>query len=659
MTLLFLISVANCHAQFMATGCAPANDLQFKDQGYLVGNPIIWAPGHTYTFTIDGTYSIKLRGYDGGCPDVAVSAWEWPAPWGPNPWGEGVGPAAQYIHLSNLTYVNPTLTTVTASVDADAPIGYIQLMLVGDADGYAFWGIDIKVPPPPPAPGPISPPQASCPTPAFAPVTATTPVSPSVWFAGRKYPIVITGTGFTTPAKATDSCPATQITVSVETGSVALSEVRVVDSTTITAVVEPAEADPAETVEIDLWGGPLFCGEGPCGMARRAADAAPMNNSSVPPGLPKVAKSNETLLPMPTIVWTSNPDNANDTIAGPGLSGQTRNAVVGQPIHLKFDYSKLPSNITITSHLWAVDGANIDSWKPSTGKTDSPQPTVMDQATLKTYWVYKPQGGSVAKVKYHYCIGIDGPGNPCSPDATANFDISGPGKADMDIDEYTPPKPPKLPLKGIANIDWLVDDSSCDPKDLVPFMTYGDFSGPGPECTQLGVKKGTPGIIFTATGASSKGKYSFVQLISKDQHQLTSSAGSVPCSKTPGLDITYPYGYRKDSSGNSIPNQAGDGPDLALPQTSTLVDRDFGATMYLMWTSETPKGSIPVPLGSLDWVFHASTTNPDAPTKSSWTLPKVTAHGPVDGPNAKIKQPSQAAPGYGYPTWPGPVGPCR
>jgi hypothetical protein len=330
MTFLFLISVANCHAQFMATGCAPANDLQFKDQGYLVGNPVIWAPGHSYTFTIDGTYSIKLRGYDGGCPDVAVSAWEWPAPWGPNPSGEGVGPAAQYIHLSNLTYVNPTLTTVTASVDADAPIGYIQLMLVGDADGYAFWGIDIKVPPPPPAPGPISPPQASCPTPAFAPVTATTPVSPSVWFAGKKYPIVITGTGFTTPAKATDSCPATQITVSVETGSVALSEVRVVDSTTITAVVEPAETDPAETAEVNLWG-PWSCGE--CELAKRAANAAPMASSasamaSTPPvgpdGLALEMQTPANIAILKAVVAdTSNIINGIVTVKLTGPSGTT------------------------------------------------------------------------------------------------------------------------------------------------------------------------------------------------------------------------------------------------------------------------------------------------------------------------------------------------
>ncbi len=157
---------------------------------------------------------------------------------------------------------------------------------------------------------------AACPTPAFAPVTPgtpsspSTPVSPSVWFAGKTYPIVVKGTGFTTPANATDSCPATQITVSVNTGSVALSDVTVLDSTTITATVAPDATDPAETAEVNLWGPPS--GGTPVLDAEPAAAASPMANpaslNSIAPaaGLALVAQTPKPILPVPVITWTYN-----------------------------------------------------------------------------------------------------------------------------------------------------------------------------------------------------------------------------------------------------------------------------------------------------------------------------------------------------------------
>lgn len=141
--------------------------------------------------------------------------------------------------------------------------------------------IENASPPKQPSPAPTP----YCPYPAYAPVTDNTPVSPSVWFAGKTYPIVISGTGFTTEAAATASCPATQITINVNAGSVKLSDVRVLDSTTITAVVEPADTDPTETAEIDLWGPQLEEG----GLASRAANAAPMASPATPMALNPIA----------------------------------------------------------------------------------------------------------------------------------------------------------------------------------------------------------------------------------------------------------------------------------------------------------------------------------------------------------------------------------
>jgi hypothetical protein len=287
MTLIALLSAPLSHAQFMTQACAPINNISWRDQGELQAIPVIWSPGHTYTVSLIGAFSItSLLGSD--CPDIAVSEWEWPD----YPNYDEIGPPAQYIHLSNLTYVSSTLTTFTASVDGGAPFGYVELMLKSSSEGYAFWGVAIEppappTPPSPPLPPPPPPPPAPCPTPAFAPVSPNTPVSPSVWFAGKTYPIVITGTGFTTPANATDSCPATQITVSVDTGSVALSDVTVLNSTTITATAEPADTDPAETAEVNLWGpggGGIVLDARTAGNAKQAASSARAMASSPPVG---------------------------------------------------------------------------------------------------------------------------------------------------------------------------------------------------------------------------------------------------------------------------------------------------------------------------------------------------------------------------------------
>jgi hypothetical protein len=80
-------------------------------------------------------------------------------------------------------------------------------------------------------------------------------IDPSTWIAGQTYPITIMGTGYTTPANATSNCLATQITVGVNTGSLTLSGVTVVDSTKITATVAPADTDPDETATINMYGG--------------------------------------------------------------------------------------------------------------------------------------------------------------------------------------------------------------------------------------------------------------------------------------------------------------------------------------------------------------------------------------------------------------------
>jgi len=71
-----------------------------------------------------------------------------------------------------------------------------------------------------------------------------------------KLPITIVGSGFTNAAMAAanSNCTANQLTVSVPTGSVTLSNIVIMDSTKITATVQPVQTDPTETATLILWG---------------------------------------------------------------------------------------------------------------------------------------------------------------------------------------------------------------------------------------------------------------------------------------------------------------------------------------------------------------------------------------------------------------------
>ena len=281
MTIVFLLSAFVGHAQSATGGCIPVNNVPFGDMSVGLYSDA-WVQGQTVTAYLDGTYPV---GGVSGCNNVNVSAWEWEdvtpnnmdctTDYGPDyEYYCHIGPSDPYVELSNLTYVSPTVTTFTVSVAGDAPPGPVFIVLRSSTTGvqyFAYWVFSIQARTPPNPPYPL-PPQA-CPTPAFA---SENPVSPDTWFAGKEYPIVITGTGFTTPVNATDSCPATQITVSVDTGSVKLSDVVVLNSTTITAMVKPADTDPAETAEVNLWGPP----SGPIGGVVRVAGKATRTASS-------------------------------------------------------------------------------------------------------------------------------------------------------------------------------------------------------------------------------------------------------------------------------------------------------------------------------------------------------------------------------------------
>jgi hypothetical protein len=86
---------------------------------------------------------------------------------------------------------------------------------------------------------------------------AITSLLPKTWFAGESYNVTITGTGFTTSANATASCPVNTVTVTTPSGAVVgVSIVSVVSATQITASVVPPVGEVNETATITVSGTP-------------------------------------------------------------------------------------------------------------------------------------------------------------------------------------------------------------------------------------------------------------------------------------------------------------------------------------------------------------------------------------------------------------------
>ncbi|HEY8186312.1 MAG TPA: hypothetical protein VIF64_09600 [Pyrinomonadaceae bacterium] len=118
-------------------------------------------------------------------------------------------------------------------------------------------------------------------------------------------------------------------------------------------------------------------------------------------------------------------------------------------------------------------------------------------------------------------------------------------------------------------------------------------------------------------------------------YSRTGATLTYTATNTPGLDADYPY-QRKTGQ------YVSDAPFNPLPSTYTNSTRNFAATMYLMWQSNT-SNSIPVPMGSVSWGFSGSTTQ----TSGTWSTP--TGSGSAQ-PFAAASGPSS------FPTWSSLVG---
>jgi len=438
-----------------------------------------------------------------------------------------------------------------------------------------------------------------------------TDVKPSTWFAGKTYDsVVIKGTGFITKEKATDACPVTPVSITAADGStVPVSNVNVESKTKITVGVAPLASDPTESATVTA-------GITPAVNSTQTYTAQILGN--------QIQCDPSMNCTQPVISTTD------------GSGPPVQQADVGQPIILSS--LQMPEGIKATSAAWTVGGTKIAGYNPTTGPTKVTRLTEDDlkNKDITFYWVYPNSAIPVAiPVTYRYCVDIPGVGNQCST-ATASFDLTGPGDAQMTTEPYDR-----------LNVDMIVDKPPCldTPDDSDPYLYYANASGSDAPCP-IAVIGNPSGIKFTQP-ASSNGTYSFVQLITSGNKTTYISGNSKGAYiTTPGLDGKYPYPPL-----NPGDEYVSDSPDVPLVDTTiySQISRTFSANMFLMWKS-SKTGAIPVPIGSQKWYFKASTKNSGYPSSQEWTQP-VTDYAGKDGdPVDYIKTAPRQQP-YGYPIW--------
>ena len=326
-------------------------------------------------------------------------------------------------------------------------------------------------------------------------------------------------------------------------------------------------------------------------------------------------------------------------IPPPIISGAPQSAVVGQPITLTVSAPSLPNCVTFYNPMtggqtfypqWGTPtGTAVGGYSPQTSSASvSPVSTANTNSTYTFYWPYAGNGYQET-VRYYYAAW--GYGN-WSPTATATVNVTGVTS-------------PLLTARTsvAATIDTL---QGCSSSPGGTELVFGNISGIVPGCPGAGLS-GTPGISFSASGNQpGGGSFIYVQLINSDSVSRTTSTGTTPCSATPGDDGSYPY-----QSGNPAPS---DSPYAPLPITNTKVTRNFSATMYLLWQSNTAN-SIPVPLGSVPWVFNATAT------QSSGTWSASGGGGPVanSSPQSPFVVASASQAKNGFPTWTQLAVPCH
>jgi hypothetical protein len=475
--------------------------------------PAVWGAGQATAITITGTNFVAENNIN-GCRLSVLD----------------ILAGNQGIPISNQVNVSPTEITavVTPSPSTTAKTGGVQ---VGNWDLNAnnfvvSSTLPVQIP--------------SCPIPTV------TSISPNVWLAGQTYNnITIAGKNFTTPAKATSTCPTTTVTALAGASGArsVLGAITVNSATQITiSSVSPPANETTEGVQVELSG------------AKISNTLSGFDNADV--------------LEVPTITWASDPDGTSPTISGPNAILPNPSAVVGQQIQLTTTPTAatlaglpIPVSFAATAPTtWTLTGGtNIGGYTvvaPTTGAPTVSSATIASVSLNGSSVTFYPTATSSPTVTYSYCVsGL----TTCSK-ATASFAIGGP--------------------TGVT----------VTPSGQTFFIT-ADNEGM------------IWGIQFNATAtspANDSGVYTWVQLLQSYSEVANLDDGTTDtCAGGPGLDTSVPY-----STGLS----AEDGPEDALaPTVQTSENDSLNFQMYLMWDPGTTN-SIPVALAEVPWTASGNVT---------------------------------------------------
>ena len=267
------------------------------------------------------------------------------------------------------------------------------------------------------------------------------------------------------------------------------------------------------------------------------------------------------------------------------ITNTTQNVVVGERINLSLETN--PQGESPTYIQWSIGGNRVANYVANNSAGTVTALQNLQSPALTFYWVTPGQQIEVSLTATIFGTTLT---------KYAYFNVTAPSPNEPTVD---------LPTGGQLSVRDLGDCSGSTPG---PNMIFGNITGPFPGCTY----RGSAGITFTRpTTSSPAGSFFFVQLVTGDLVVYNRTGGQMNCpaSNTPGLDANYPY----QGGTNNTVTDAPFNPLLSTYATST---RNFAATMYLMWQSNTT-GSIPVPMGSVAWGFSGlSTKQPDG----SWVI---------------------------------------
>ena len=552
-------------------------------------SPSTWVAGQTYNVTISGSNFVPGNIFSGstanpGCPATQVY----------------------------LTYSDGSPVTFSASVQSASTVTGVATpsasALAGTATIYVWtWENGPS--------GTTASEQATVqivPAPCSVPTIAS--ISPNVWVAGKTSgTVAITGTGFTTTAAATASCPATTATVSTPDGSVVtVSGLNVASATSITLKVAPAANALTEGATLAVSG---------------AATPSP----------------NADILSAPQIVCSGAAMQCNgETISGANASTQT--VVVGQTITLTTTptaatLAALPIPLAFANTApttWTVGGTNIasrvlgpeDALGNPTSATASP--TVLTNTVLNTYWLYPK---SSVPVTYQYCVSYSGVSSQCSPKATATFNVTGPtAKITASVNSGSTP-----PATGAW---WVSPSATCGTSQYLAFGVLESGCVLSPE---------EYGIVFEATNVENVptggGTFSWLQLIDSDVLSGTAPEGVTPEILGTGLDTADPY----PSIATTPYFETADAPAVSLPTSVpdlTSETRTISFRMFLLWSTDADPDSINVPIGYVTWKV-AGTADQNTKSQPPWSLAgKQKATTATYSPSTDT-----GAPGHGLPVW--------